>query len=197
MTQNTPPKSVNSPSGLSTHQLLSPFLFQHTSERESCAICLCTLSRIDADITETKCNHLFHSSCLDEMKSKMKSKCPICRHPITPPTNPPRGGSPHHHQQLDNFYSHQSLHSHNSHHIFAQANIVSAARRGREAVQLAIASRRERDQLNLVGDVDIQQEDGGISSFWSSKRSAHIIHHTPTCFKDTYDVGWLRWLRLL
>ena len=171
MSQSTPQKSANSPSSgppiSPTHRLLSPFLFQQTPERENdrldCAICLCTLSRIDTDITETKCKHFFHRSCLDEMKSKMKSKCPICRHPITPPTNPPRDfnnqTSPH---QLDNFYSQQSsLQSHNPHHSITQASIVSAARRGREAVQLAIA-RRERDQLNRR-DVDIQPD--RISSF--------------------------------
>lgn len=166
MSQNTPQKSANSPDpppmSPTHHRLLSTFLFEKTPEKENerldCAICLCSLSRIDTDITETRCKHYFHSSCLDEMKSKMKSKCPICRHPITPPSNPPRDfnnpNSPHH---LDNFYSQQnSLNSsHNPHHTTTQASIVTAARRGREAVQLAIA-RRERDQLNRRGDTAIQ-----------------------------------------
>jgi hypothetical protein len=133
--------------------LLSVFLFQQTPERESdrmdCAICLCALSRIDSDITETRCSHYFHTSCLDEMKSKAKSQCPICRGPLTPPANQPTSfGSNDSTSYLGNFYSQQSsLHAHNPHHSTTQANIVQAARRGREAVQMAIA-RRERSQLN-------------------------------------------------
>ena len=138
--------------------LLSAFLFQPTPEKENdridCAICLCSLSKVDCDISETKCKHLFHQNCLDEMKSKTKSQCPICRAPLTPPSNPPSVSSlstqPFSAQNNSTFYSHQFInHSHNPHHSATQASIVNAARRGREAVRMAIISRsRGRGQIS-------------------------------------------------
>ena len=46
----------------------------------SCCICFEEFS-IDAKVKETKCNHLFHSSCLQEwIKRKIeKPDCPQCR----------------------------------------------------------------------------------------------------------------------
>jgi len=173
----TPQKTVCSPDvpppmSPTHHQLLSTFLFQQTPEKDNdrldCAICLCTLSRVDCDITETRCNHFFHSSCLDEMKSKTKSQCPICRGPLTPPVNPPRDLTDHNSlHNLDNFYSQQtSLHDHNPHHTTTQTNIVSAARRGREAVQLAIARREREALLNRQNDdSNIAIQSTGIFTF--------------------------------
>eukprot|EP00603_Paraphysomonas_imperforata_P006313 CAMPEP_0114421762 /NCGR_PEP_ID=MMETSP0103-20121206/5254_1 /TAXON_ID=37642 ORGANISM="Paraphysomonas imperforata, Strain PA2" /NCGR_SAMPLE_ID=MMETSP0103 /ASSEMBLY_ACC=CAM_ASM_000201 /LENGTH=184 /DNA_ID=CAMNT_0001590311 /DNA_START=28 /DNA_END=579 /DNA_ORIENTATION=- len=143
-TASSPP--VQSPVSPAQNRLLSVFLFQQTPEKENdridCAICLSALNRIDCDITETRCNHYFHTSCLNEMKSKTKSQCPICRGPLTPPANPPVSTPDNSFSNSGIFYSHQtSLHTHNPHHTATQANIVQAARRGREAVQLAMARR--------------------------------------------------------
>lgn len=144
--------------------LLSTFLFQPTPEKENdrvdCVICLCSLNKIDSDISETKCKHLFHRSCLDEMKSKSKSQCPICRAPLTPPTNPPSMRSEPH-RTLSTSHSNQMISNvMYQNHTVTPASIVNAARRGREAVRLAIVARSQDVQLTPE-----RGQLGAISSF--------------------------------
>ena len=51
-----------------------------------CSICLVSLKGVHSDITITKCNHLFCTTCILN-SVKYKNTCPLCR---TVLTNPPK-----------------------------------------------------------------------------------------------------------
>jgi hypothetical protein len=112
-------------------------MLEQTPEREcdkqECAICLSPLNRIDNELSETKCRHLFHMSCLHEMKSRNMLNCPVCRQRLTPPHYsklPPPTAS----------LSEEPVRGVNYEHLTSttQHQIVQAAQRGRNAVRSAI-----------------------------------------------------------
>lgn len=55
------------------------------SDNIECAICW---SDITTDLVRTKCNHCFHSKCLEQWK-KRANTCPCCR-TLLPTSNPPK-----------------------------------------------------------------------------------------------------------
>ena len=104
-------------------------MLEQTPEREcdrtECAICLSPLNRIDNEITQTKCMHLFHKDCLGEMTQRHLFNCPVCRHKLSPPQNlPPLINTA---PTIQYHYANVSSST--------QEQIVMAAQRGRNAVR--------------------------------------------------------------
>jgi hypothetical protein len=56
-------------------------------KKDMCAICVSAFE-FGEKITEVKCNHSFHTSCLSEWV-KYKSNCPVCRHVVKTVDEPP------------------------------------------------------------------------------------------------------------
>ena len=87
--------------------------------------------------------HEFHYLCLQEAKL-MKSECPLCRCPLTPPVG---SNSP---MMTINF---QQQHTHIT--MIPREFIVRRSREAREAVQLAMTQRLERIRQ---GQLEIEQQ---------------------------------------
>ena len=87
--------------------------------------------------------HEFHYLCLQEAKL-MKSECPLCRCPLTPPVG---SNSP---MMTINF---QQQHSHIT--MIPREFIVRRSREAREAVQLAMTQRLERIRQ---GQLEVEQQ---------------------------------------
>lgn len=132
---------------------LSSFFFQQTPEKETdrndCAVCLSPLERLEREVAETRCHHFFHLNCLHEVKARGRSQCPVCRGALTPLATV----NSNQHNQINNnnnnlYLSHFASSSGASSLAYPLAmrsgqreEIVSAARRGREAVRLALERR--------------------------------------------------------
>mmetsp|Transcript_19491 Transcript_19491/g.74795 ORF Transcript_19491/g.74795 Transcript_19491/m.74795 type:complete len:559 (+) Transcript_19491:123-1799(+) len=53
-------------------------------EEKECVICMCAVEPREANYMITPCDHIFHSTCLDQwMQQKMQ--CPTCRRPLPEP----------------------------------------------------------------------------------------------------------------
>ena len=87
--------------------------------------------------------HEFHYLCLQEAKL-MKSECPLCRCPLTPPVG---SNSP---MMTVNF---QQQHTHIT--MIPREFIVRRSREAREAVQLAMTQRLERIRQ---GQLEMEQQ---------------------------------------
>lgn len=57
--------------------------FDHEEEKE-CVICMCTVDPSQLNYMITPCDHIFHSSCLDQWMNQ-KMQCPTCRRPLPEP----------------------------------------------------------------------------------------------------------------
>ncbi len=74
---NIPPPPLSEP----------PLLSRILGVENTCVICLTNLIDLEdqpgyiENVVLTKCNHVFHASCLDEWK-KINPICPICRRPL-------------------------------------------------------------------------------------------------------------------
>ncbi|GLT34532.1 hypothetical protein SLA2020_090410 [Shorea laevis] len=56
---------------------------QVDEEAVECAVCLCKIEE-DEEIRELRCNHIFHSVCLDRWLQYKHSTCPLCRNSFAP-----------------------------------------------------------------------------------------------------------------
>ncbi|PIN25926.1 hypothetical protein CDL12_01340 [Handroanthus impetiginosus] len=57
------------------------YLYEKDSESEEleeCSVCLCKVDEGD-EVTELRCNHLFHIACLDRWLGYGNMTCPLCR----------------------------------------------------------------------------------------------------------------------
>jgi hypothetical protein len=43
---------------------------------DDCSICL---EPLNSNIFTTKCNHIFHNKCIEDLKNNNHYKCPLCR----------------------------------------------------------------------------------------------------------------------
>ncbi|XWS23019.1 hypothetical protein CRYUN_Cryun29cG0085200 [Craigia yunnanensis] len=60
------------------------YSFNEDDEEVACAVCLCEIEE-DDEMSELRCNHLFHKVCLDRWLGYSHSTtCPICRTSLTP-----------------------------------------------------------------------------------------------------------------
>ncbi len=63
----------------SSPKLIGTCIQSHTVQ-EDCSICITPLFASDKKVVQTKCNHLFHVSCLAEwIRINEKKTCPCCR----------------------------------------------------------------------------------------------------------------------
>mmetsp|Transcript_23845 Transcript_23845/g.34977 ORF Transcript_23845/g.34977 Transcript_23845/m.34977 type:complete len:180 (-) Transcript_23845:138-677(-) len=127
---------------------ISPFLLTLTPERESersdCPICLSPLeNKIDREVTETQCKHLFHLACLHEFKTRNRSDCPVCRRKLTPlQWQQETEGVALVPDVADRLTAAYIISEGTT-----QQQIVSAARRGRNAVRMAMERRRIEQEI--------------------------------------------------
>ncbi|KAL2559096.1 putative E3 ubiquitin-protein ligase [Forsythia ovata] len=49
-----------------------------------CAVCLCRIDEGD-EVTELRCNHLYHRVCLERWLGYGHRTCPLCRNNLKPP----------------------------------------------------------------------------------------------------------------
>ncbi|KAF8399207.1 hypothetical protein HHK36_015072 [Tetracentron sinense] len=49
-----------------------------------CSVCLCKIEEGE-EIKELRCDHLFHSVCLDRWLGYRNATCPLCRGSVAPP----------------------------------------------------------------------------------------------------------------
>lgn len=56
----------------------------HLQESDECAVCLCKIDDGD-EITELRCDHVFHKVCLDRWLGYGHVTCPLCRNNVKPP----------------------------------------------------------------------------------------------------------------
>ena len=50
---------------------------------EECAVCLCKIEEGE-EISDLRCDHLFHKVCLDRWVQYKRSTCPLCRDSLAP-----------------------------------------------------------------------------------------------------------------